>query len=274
MMYAVESYLEAARDAGLLRTVSGLPFVAGDSTDPLSDARRLLVEYADPGLVSDSETAPSLWRALLAGHPDTSVVVVRTGAQVRLPRPWHRELTYVRLAADADVPVAPAGPRVTPAEEEHRPLLANWLARAILHAAREQGRPADPGAATAEADALLDTPSRHSLLVWEHGVPVGHATVIGRAWDEISARSHMELVDVLVEPDADAPAGRAALVAAVAYLARAARTPLIGHVVHGPDGNGDRVTESLCAQGWTVDHRYWTARTEELTATLKGAGPA
>ncbi|MFI8237182.1 hypothetical protein ACIF83_07955 [Streptomyces sp. NPDC085866] len=274
MMYAVESYLEAAREAGLLRTVSGLPCVAGVSTHPLSDVRSLLVEYADPELLSDPGTAPSLWRALLTDQPEVSVVVVRAGAQVRLPRPWQRDLTYVRLAADADVPVAPDGPRVTPAEEEHRPLLADWLVRAILHAAREQGRPADPGAAAAEADALLDTPSRRSLLVWEHGVPVGHATVICGAWDEISAQSHMELVDVLVEPDADAPAGRGALVAAVADLARAARTPLIGHVVHGPDGNGDRVTESLCARGWTVDHRYWRARTEELAAALKGAGRA
>ncbi|MER6469724.1 hypothetical protein [Streptomyces collinus] len=271
MMYAVESYLTAARDAGLLRTVSGLPYVAGVSTDPLANARRLLVEYADPELLSPPDGPEPLWRALLAGHPEASGLVVRAGADVLLPEPWQRELTYVRLAADVDVPAGSAGHPVTEAAEEYRPLLADWLMHAVRHAAREQGRPAEPGAAAAEAEALLDTPSRRSLLLWERGVPVGHATVICQAWDEISAEPHAELVDVLVEPGADGPAARAALVAAAAELARAAGLPLIGHVVHGSDGNGDRVTASLCARGWTVDHRYWTARSEELAATLKGA---
>ncbi|MFD1271478.1 hypothetical protein ACFQ51_04365 [Streptomyces kaempferi] len=167
------------------------------------------------------------------------------------------------------MPAAPDGPRVTPAQEEHRPLLTDWLVRAILHAAREQDRPG-LDAARAEADALLDTPSRQSLLVWEHDVPVGHATVVGQAWDEITAETHVELVDVLVEPGADGPAARGALVAAVADLARTARLPLTGHVVHGLDGGGDRVTTALCARGWAVHHRYWTTRAGELAATVKG----
>ncbi|WP_369657601.1 hypothetical protein HEP85_43995 [Streptomyces sp. RPA4-2] len=269
-MYAAESYLKSARDAELVRTVSGLPCVAGVSTDPLSDERRLLVEYADPELLSDDEASRTLWRTLLADHPEVSALVVRAGAAVLLPEPWHRDLTYVRLAEDATVPAAPDGPRVTPAQEEHRPLLTDWLVRAILHAAREQDRPAGLDAARAEADALLDTPSRQSLLVWEHDVPVGHATVVGQAWDEITAETHVELVDVLVEPGADGPAARGALVAAVADLARTARLPLTGHVVHGLDGDGDRVTTALCARGWAVHHRYWTTRAGELAATVKG----
>ncbi|MEU9341264.1 hypothetical protein AB0D74_08590 [Streptomyces sp. NPDC048278] len=269
-MYAAESYLKSAEDAELLVTVEGLPCVAGVSTDPLSNERRLLVEYADPGLLSDPGSVRTLWRTLLAGHPDVSALVVRTGGAVRLAPPWHPDLTYVRLSEDADVSAGPDAPRVTPATEEQLPLVADWLVRAILHAAREQQRPADPEAATAEAAALLGTPTRESLLVREHGVPVGHATVIGRAWDEITAETHMELVDVLVEPGADGPAGRRALVAAVAELARTAGLPLTGHVVHGPDGGGDRVTAALCARGWTVHHRYWTARADELAATPEG----
>ncbi|MFE2531347.1 hypothetical protein [Streptomyces sp. NPDC059371] len=270
-MYAAEGYLKSAQDAELLHVVSGLPCVAGVSTDPLSGDRRLLVEYADPALLSDAEASRTLWRALLAEHPGVSALVVRAGAAVRLPQPWHRDLTYVRLNEDAEMPAASDGPRVTPAREEHRPLLADWLVRAILHAARAQNRPADLEAATTEADALLDTPSRQSLLVWEQDVPVGHATVVADAWDEITAEAHMELVDVLVEPDADGPAGRQALVAAVAGLARKARLPLTGHVVHGLDGGGGRVTDALCARGWQVHHRYWTTDAQELAETLKGA---
>ncbi|MFF4486159.1 hypothetical protein ACFY0F_06605 [Streptomyces sp. NPDC001544] len=273
-MYAVESYLEAAGAAGLLRTVSGLPCVAGVSTDALTGARHLLVEYADPGLLSDPDASALLWRTMLTDHPEASVLIVRTGAAVRLPQPWQRDLTYVRLTGDAEAATRAGAPRVTPAEERHRPLLAAWLVQAVLHAAREQGRPADPAAAAAEADALLDTPSRYSLLVWEDGVPVGHATVIGRSWDEITAESRAELVDVLVEPGDHASAARGALVAAVAELARTAGLPLLGHVVHGPDGGGDRVTENLCARGWKVDHRYWRARAGELATPLKGAGRA
>ncbi|MET8099622.1 hypothetical protein ABZV29_24605 [Streptomyces sp. NPDC005236] len=270
-MYAAESYLKSARDAELVRVVAGLPCVAGVSTDPLSGERRLLVEYADPGLLADSDASQSLWRALLTEHQGVSALVVRADADVRLPRPWHRDLTYVRLAEDAEVPAGADGPRVTTALDEHRPLLADWLGRAIVHAAREQNRPAGVDAVAAEADALLDTPSRQSLLVWERGVPVGHATVVGEAWDEITDEAHMELVDVLVEPGADGPAGREALTAAVAGLARTARLPLTGHVVHGLDGGGDRVTAALCARGWRIHHRYWTTDAQELAATLKGA---
>ncbi|MFF4537266.1 hypothetical protein [Streptomyces aureus] len=270
-MYAAESYLKSAQDADLVRLVSGLPCVAGVSTDPLSGERRLLVEYADPAMLTDPEAARTLWRTLLADHEGVSALVVRAGADVLLPAPWHRHLTYVRLVDDAAAAGAPEGPRVTAARDEHRPLLHDWLVRAIVHAAREQGRPADPAATAAEADALLDTPSRRSLLVWEGDAPVGHATVIGETRDEITDEAHMELVDVLVEPGADGPAGRRALVAAVAGLARTARLPLTGHVVHGLDGGGDRVTAALCARGWQVHHRYWTTDAQELAATLKGA---
>ncbi|MFD1271477.1 hypothetical protein ACFQ51_04360 [Streptomyces kaempferi] len=76
-MYAAESYLKSARDAELVRTVSGLPCVAGVSTDPLSDERRLLVEYADPELLSDDEASRTLWRTLLADRPEVSALVVR-----------------------------------------------------------------------------------------------------------------------------------------------------------------------------------------------------
>ncbi|MEW1750550.1 hypothetical protein ACIQU1_15230 [Streptomyces angustmyceticus] len=270
-MHATTSYLQAAREADLLARASGLPYVVGVSTDPLSDEQRLLVEYADPELLSTDEARDTLWRALLADHHEVSALVVRAAGAVRLPPPWHRTLSYVRLTDEAGVPAAADGPRVTAAEEEHRPLVAEWLVRAILHAAREQGQPADLAAAAAEADAVIDTPSRQSLLVWEDGEPVGHATVVARSRDEVTGLSYMDLVDILVEPAADGPAGRRALVAAVADLARAARLPLIGHVVHGLDGGGDRVVDALCTRGWTVDHRYWTARVEELAATLKGA---
>ena len=80
----------------------------------------------------------------------------------------------------------------------------------------------------------------------------------------MSGEDHIELVDILVEPYADGSLCRRALVAAVADLARTAGLPVIGHVVHPADGSGDAVTATLCARGWAVDHRYWSAPASEL----------
>lgn len=261
-MRAVDSsYLDAADQTGLLRTLAGLPYVAGESTDELSGERRLLVEYADPALLGTPETTRALCDELLVGCPAATRVVARTAADAVLPPPWRRHITYVRLVGD---PPRAVGPTVVPAEAAYRPLLTDWLTRALWQAADAQGDTIDVAAAEAAAAAILDTPDRLSLLVLREDQPVGHATLIPSARDEVTDEDHIELVDILVEPYADGSLCRRALVAAVADLARTAELPVIGHVVHAADGSGDAVTATLCARGWAVDHRYWSAPAKEL----------
>ncbi|PRY41797.1 hypothetical protein [Umezawaea tangerina] len=269
MTRAVDSgYVDAARESGLLRTVAGRSYVAGAYTDAVTGRRQVLVEYADHGLVEDPALLAELTGVLVAGHDDADGLLMRTGPWVELPRPWRTQVTYVRLAggspSDVDLAASAADVdfEVTTAGPEHDPLVLGWLERAF-HAAGDEieADVAATDAATA-ARSVLEQRGRVSLLVWHRGEPVGHATLLCAAHDEVTGTDFVELVDSLVEPVVDVRAATTALTAAAGEHAAGLGLPLFGNVVHpvgDSSGKAERVLASLRRRGWRVSHRYWFA---------------
>lgn len=265
---ACERYLAEAAAAGLVEQARGHRYVVGVHEDPLSDERRLLVEYCDEELLTDLAWLTRLVEQARALEPAVAAVVVRAPGTVRLDDPWQRTISYVIHPADsADAASgAPAVPGVTvsPAEtaqDEDR--ITEWLARAMVDGSADHGHTADPATAVPLARECLSDPDRFSYLARLGGTAVGHATLLCAAQDEVTGRRAVELVDILVEL-ADRPR-RGAVAAALtsAALAHAHRLdlPLLGHVVHpsaqSAADHGDRIVAALLTQGWNLDHVFW-----------------
>jgi hypothetical protein len=246
-------YLDDARRAGLLFHLRDAAYTADTYRDPVTGVRSALVEHCDERIAADPGRLAELCDRLRA---DVGTILLRVdGASTTLPPPWQPHLTYVRFAGRPPTDVAP---RVRVAGAQHRHAIAGWLARAFQAAADEQGHPADDANNLALAEQVLDSADSESYVFVARGRAVGHATLIRDAYDAVTARSFVELLDVLVEPWADVRGSTPALVAACARRAAQLGLPLIGHVVH-PAGaaKGERIVASLLAAGWVVDHRFW-----------------
>lgn len=246
-------YWTEADAAGLTVRRGGHRLVVGSCTDALSTEPGLFVEYADPGAFTDG-TLEAVLADLAGRHPGSAVFQVRTPAGTRLPPPWRRSLTYVRLTRPLTGRPRPDGLRIVAATEEHQGPVRVWTARAIRQGADEQGRQAAEDDIAAAAAEVLD--ARPTVLVAVlDGAPVGHAVLLDEQADAVTAAAHTELWDVLVEPDAPhAGACRDALVAAAAAHAAGRGLPLLGHVVHRSDESRSAALTALQARGWSTDH--------------------
>ncbi|MFI8101237.1 hypothetical protein [Streptomyces sp. NPDC086023] len=296
------AYLAEAEAAGLLLRRAGHRIVAGASTDPLTGARGVLVEYADPGAFTDGTlesvladleapvgpAAPStpVPRPATTGPgapvppvaPDASTaesgsavsrVQVRTPADTVLPPPWRRSVTYIRRTGPLPDAPRPAGLRIVLADDALLPAVRDWMARAVRQGASEQGLPAPDGAVSDAVDAVLGEPGLAVLVALLDDRPVGHAVLLGGARDAVTGRARAELWDVLVEPATPGAADcRDALVAAAADRAAGLRLPLLGHVVHRAEETASRALTSLLARGWHTDHAYWTAPADHRPAAV------
>ncbi|MEU1946562.1 hypothetical protein ACFW95_10075 [Streptomyces sp. NPDC059474] len=261
-----EAFLEASAEAGAVVECGGHRCVAGSYLEPISGEQQCLVEYADPALTTAAAAArlPPLLAELF---PEAEVAVLRTPADVALPAPWTRYLSYVKRA----VPVPRSAPdtaggdgmTVTEPAEGDRERVTRWLEAAFLTAGDSQGGDCDAEAAAAQARAVLETPGSRFLIARSAGTAVGHATLLCDAYDEVSGEPYVELVDILIDPPHDVRTATAALVTAAGQLADGLGLPLIGHVVHPrhPDrrAEGQRVLDSLLRKGWEMHSGYWWA---------------
>ena len=253
-------YLAAAREAGLVRQVAGRPVVVGVHDDGAGGERQGFIEYCDPALLAGN--GEELAAAVLAELPAVDALVLRAPAAAQLGPPWLAHLTYVALAPagpdqlpvdDATVPVRPAG------VQDDEPILG-WLVQAFETYGAEQRHPGDREAVRETAEQVLRAPDRVSYVVLEGDRPIGHATLLCEAADDVTAREYVELLDILVDA---APPGHGRAVAALESAARRhagrlGRT-LIGHVVHpaDDDARARSILAALQRRGWRVDHRYW-----------------
>jgi hypothetical protein len=234
------SYLAAAEQAGLLETLHGHAYVADTYQEPLLDEQQVLVEYCAPELLLDPSGMDELTALLLSANPDAAAVVVRTPGTV---------------VADVAVGLAVA-------ERDDR-VIAGWLARAFTDGVADQEVVADAETVDAITEHYLHVPDRVSYVATRDGRPVGHATLLCAAHDNVTARDHIELLDVLADlaEPADRRSVTAALTRAAIAHAERAGSPLIGHVVHPArgvaPGRGEAITGALVEQGWCVDHVYW-----------------
>ncbi|MFF7749145.1 hypothetical protein ACFZCP_07780 [Streptomyces sp. NPDC007971] len=281
------AYLAACRDAGLLVDIGAGHCVLGATRDPLSGRDFCLVEYAHPAPASH-EAAEALRRHAAAVHPGTSGVLLRTAPDVRLCAPWTPHLTYLRRdppdrhsggdtasgspgsdtasrSSSGDTASRfSGGVTVVPAAPEHQGRIRSWIADAFAAGAAQQGTTARREDAEAQADTVMATPGRFTLVAVIGAEPAGHATLLPFT-DEVTATAYLELFDTLVAAPFDVRAVTGLLVEA--SLARAARAglPLLGNVVHGgatgvPE-HGARIVASLHRRGWRTEHVYWHAPT-------------
>ncbi|MFD8979488.1 hypothetical protein [Streptomyces sp. NPDC059564] len=261
---AAAAYLAAAEEAGLLGSLHGHPYVAGEHHDPALDEQRVLIEFCAPEILLDAVSLDTLADRVLRESPGATAVVVRAPGWLALDAPWERQLTYVRYDGEpVDSVPSPEGFDIRPAvPERDDAVVAEWIARAVTDGSAEQDATADPEIVAAVAQDLLHLPDRVSYLAFADGRPVGHATLLCAAHDDVTGRDHIELLDVLADTADDC---RRAVVAALtaAAIAHAGRAglPLIGHVVHPArnvaPGRGEAVTAALVQRGWRVDHVYW-----------------
>ncbi|MBY8887533.1 hypothetical protein K7472_22210 [Streptomyces sp. PTM05] len=261
-----EAFLRGARAAGLL-TASVLGDCVADLTEePFTGERQLLVEYASPRLLADAPAFARTVRALVAdrGLP-VDRVVVRVPGGLTMPEPWAPYLTYLRWTGEGDAAAGQEagtdGVTIATAGEADDPVVVGWLVRAFRAAGTARGSAVDEGAALDQARAVLDQPDRVTLMAWSEGRPVGHATLLTEAVDDVSGLRFVELLDVLVEPSDRARAVSARLVAAATSVATREGHTLVGNVVHGlpPDPRSAQVVAGLEAHGWRTSHRYWSA---------------
>ncbi|MFD8718534.1 GNAT family N-acetyltransferase [Streptomyces sp. NPDC059629] len=261
-------YWSGAEAAGTARLHRGLRFVAGTFTDPLTEDRGVLVEYAEPPALAAPEALNSLVLDVAAdGGVPRGQAQLRAPATAVLPPPWRPTLTYVRLVrALPEVPLD-HGTAIVPAGPEHRAAVTEWLERAVRQGAHDAGlEPGGEAVREAAAETLAD-PGLRSLVAVRDGIALGHAVVRTGAVDAVTGEDFVELWDVLVEPSVPgAGTVRNALTGAAAELARNAGLPLIGHVVHGRGEHGTRVLATLRDHGWQSDHVYWKAELAELGA--------
>lgn len=248
-------YLRTVREAGLFAEHQGRHYVAGLQVDPLTGRPRIVIEYADPDLLSDGPTMSVLLGALHAQYPQAHDAVVRTSAAVQLPAPWRPLLTYVQLAAVA----TPPDPRVIEALPEHDSLVRDWLIQAFVAACQINDDPVSLASAAEAADLILADPGRVSMLYRDGSGAIGHATMLVDSVDEVTGEASVELFDALVEPGSEQRRALRALVAACATRAANAGRALLGNVVHsytGPDP-AEAVLASLAVMGWIPAQRYW-----------------
>ncbi|MEU2830346.1 hypothetical protein ABZ667_16990 [Streptomyces lavendulae] len=261
---ATAAYLAAAEEAGLLGHLHGHPYVAGAHHDPALDEQRVLIEFCDPEILLDAISLDTLAAQLLGESPGATAVVVRTPGRLALEAPWERQLTYVRYDGEPVGSVSPPeGFAIRPAvPERDDAVVAEWIARAVTDGSAEQDTAADPEIVAAVAQDFLHLPDRVSYLAFADGRPVGHATLLCAAHDDVTGRDHIELLDVLADTADDCRrAVTAALTATAVAHAQGAGLPLIGHVVHPArnvaPGRGEAVTAALVRRGWRIDHVYW-----------------
>ncbi|WP_406346082.1 hypothetical protein [Streptomyces sp. NBC_00648] len=255
------AYLAWAQEQRMRAEIDHHVYVAGAQTDPITQEEACLVEYAAPELLATPAALAELERQLAAAHPEATELLLRAPGDTRLPAPWRPSLSYVRHTGDAaQAPRPPAGLAIAPAGPEHDPLIAGWLARAIADGYGYGPEDVRTGELIdAAATDVLDAPGRVSFLLTRDGRPVGHATVLTEAQDEVTGAEFVDLFDLLVEESDVVRPGTTALVAACAALAAERERPLFGNVVHdsaGPD-SGARVVASLLERGWCLDHRFW-----------------
>jgi hypothetical protein len=256
-------YLRAAREAGLAHSLDGRTYVADAYVEPVTGEQQCLVEYAHPTLLADP---PRLLAAVFARLPACTSAVVRTTPDTA-PHPALEPLTtYLRHtppAADR-APAACAPPVAWDEQHVHDPAVSEWLVRALTAAARGRGQDPDPEPARQAAAQLMAEPARRSCIARhpDTGAPIGHATVLTDAQDDVSGTAFVELVDILIDDPEQVRAATAALVQACAGLATELGLPLVGNVSHprpdtpgGPDPAA-RVVAALEAAGWRPTHLY------------------
>ncbi|MFE6050009.1 hypothetical protein ACFQ6N_04595 [Kitasatospora sp. NPDC056446] len=257
---AADGYLRAADEAGLLSLVDGLPVVAGEYVEPVTGELQCLVEHADPRLIA---RAPTLLDALFRRHRDCSSAVVRLPGPLPAPAELRPLLTYLEHTPARPPPTgAPTSFEITEAAAGDEEPIARWLTRAIDDAAADRGHTGGREGGAQAVRQLLTAPDRRSYLVRVPGTraPVGHATILTDAYDDVSDTPFVELVDILVDDDALRRTATAALVAACARAAAERDAPLIGNVAHPLPRDGRdpaaAVVAALRRQGWTPTHRY------------------
>lgn len=253
-------YLEEASAADLLEYFDGLPYVGGTFRDPTSRELSYFVEYCDSALWSDPARLKDFSAELVERFPECALISMRVQGAHRLPEPWHLTVTYVRYGG----PPCDPPPDVVLATDEHRPAVAGWIARALADGYASQGVTVDADRADAAAEELLATPDCVSFVALDEARDaVGHVTLSCAAKDVITDESHVDLVDMLVEPHAKAGTSAALVAAAIAH-AQGLGLPLLGNVTHpraelDPD-QGARVLNSLLNKEWHVDHTLWQSR--------------
>ncbi|MFF1476334.1 hypothetical protein ACFVYD_01910 [Streptomyces sp. NPDC058301] len=265
------AYLARAHEQGIRAEIAHHLYVAGAQTDPVTQEQACLVEYAAPELLAAPAALAELERRLADAHPEAGELLLRAPGDIALPAPWRPSISYVRHTGSAtQAPELPAGLGIEAAAPEHDALIAGWLARAIADGyGQASGNSPSTELIEAAAAEVLDAPDRVSFLLTRDGRPVGHASVLTEARDEVTGTEYIDLFDLLVEESDVVRPGTTALVAACAALAAERRRPLFGNVVHdgtGPD-SGARVVASLQERGWLLDHRFWRRpRPEEETS--------
>ncbi|MEV6394681.1 hypothetical protein AB0M39_07845 [Streptomyces sp. NPDC051907] len=257
-------YIRAADEAGLLSRIGRLPLVAGEYREPATGELQCLVEHADPELLAH---APRMLDVLFRRFPDCAAAVVRVPAHIT-PHPVLRPLhTYLRHTAAPPPDDAPACDLVDidhAADHSHRDqdFVGRWLTRALHDAAVDRGHTPDESGVEDSVHRLLAAPDRRSLLVRVPGRPdpVGHATMLTDAHDDVSDTRFVELVDILVDDSSLRRLATERLVAACARTAAALGLPLVGNVSHPlHDGGADPAAEIVAAlrrQRWTPTHVY------------------
>jgi hypothetical protein len=268
----VDAGVDPARAAdfvadGLVVVLADHVLVMGETVEPLSGVRQVVVPFGGGPVLSDARRTAELRRLAARRHPEASVAVVRVPAGAPAPLeppagPARRMSTYV--VADTvpsspvpSSPVPPADWAVRPYRPDDRADVAELLARALLTGYAGAGEPADRVTVEGYVAGLLDQVGDGvTVYCAEHrGRFAGHATVV---WDEdeLTGRARPELLDLYVlEQHRGSPAAGLLTREAVRWSVTAGH-PLRGHVAGGDD-DARTVLERLCRRGWRQSEAYW-----------------
>ncbi|MCU1640728.1 MAG: hypothetical protein JWN03_1003 [Nocardia sp.] len=259
------AYLEAAETAGLVHRLGDLPVVAGLHVDALTGENQCLVEYADRALLTD---IPGLLDQLFRRFPSCTSTVVRLPADIG-PSPYLEPvISYLRFLPDRSRTAAtPSGTalRIALDDGSFDEQVRAWLAQALIVAQSDRGNAADVDAVTSAVTGIMSAPARRTWTVHTAGrrEPIGHATALIDAFDDVTGTAFVDLVDILIDDPAQVRAATAALVDACAAEAGRLGLPIIGNVCHpstfeGRDPAAETITK-LCRRGWRPVYRYCSA---------------
>jgi hypothetical protein len=261
-IYTREQLVERFDDDMVFELAAGQYVVAGPYEEPLRKQECVLVEYASPELATASDFADRLVGWARESFPGAEKLIVRTTGLAEHLAGFDDYLYYMLLEAEPSTTEDCSDITVRTALDQDRDLVAHWLVEAFDDALRMQSEEAAPGAAMAQAHAVLDSDESRSFVAVHDGEDIGHATLLVDQSDELTGMSYVEFLDVLVErTHPRRRAAEAALVRAAWEAAKEDGKPLMGHIVVRDkschcSGYEYKILDRLHTGGWSYHHKF------------------